>query len=143
MLPVARAAIRVSSTKPAMRWKRSTPISLRRSAGWWARWCSTAARGWRRFAMCSCWNWPNCCAPTRICEAPVPRPGHAGSGGLRDLMDALALAGQLGEETVTLNKAVRRNQSMERAAQSSSRPELALAYLRAADKVIQVDDFAP
>ena len=64
-------------------------------------------------------------------------------GGLRDLMDALALAEQLGEETVELNKSVRRSQSMERAAQASSRPELALAYLRAADKVIQVDDFAP
>jgi acyl-CoA dehydrogenase len=64
-------------------------------------------------------------------------------GGLRDLMDALALAEQLGEETVALNKAVRRSQSMERAAQGSSRPELALAYLRAADRVIQVDDFAP
>jgi hypothetical protein len=65
------------------------------------------------------------------------------SGGLRDLMDALDLAMQLGEETVALNKAVRSNQSMERAAQASSRPELALAYLRAADKVIHVDDFAP
>jgi acyl-CoA dehydrogenase len=65
------------------------------------------------------------------------------SGGLRDLTDALDLAAQLGEETVMLNKAVRRSQSMERAAQASSRPELALAYLRAADKVIQVDDFAP
>ena len=32
---------------------------------------------------------------------------------------------------------------MERAAKASSRPDLALAYLRAADKVIQVDDFAP
>jgi len=64
-------------------------------------------------------------------------------GGLRDLMDALALAEQLGEETVELNKAVRRSASMERAAQASSNPELALAYLRAADKVIQVDDFAP
>lgn len=64
-------------------------------------------------------------------------------GGLRDLMDALALAEQLGEETVSLNKAVRRSASMERAAQASSKPELALAYLRAADKVIQVDDFAP
>jgi acyl-CoA dehydrogenase len=64
-------------------------------------------------------------------------------GGLRDLMDALALAEQLGEETVALNKAVRRSASMERAAQASSRPELALAYLRAADRVIQVDDFAP
>jgi len=64
-------------------------------------------------------------------------------GGLRDLMDALDLAAQLGEETVALNKAVRRNQSMERAAQASSRPELALAYLRAADKVIRVDDFPP
>lgn len=65
------------------------------------------------------------------------------SGGLRDLMDALDLATQLGEETVALNKAVRSNQSMEHAAQASSRPNLALAYLRAADKVIQVDDFAP
>jgi hypothetical protein len=65
------------------------------------------------------------------------------TGGLRDLMDALDLAAQLGEETVALNKAVRGRQSMERAAQGSSNPELALAYLRAADKVIQVDDFAP
>ena len=39
-------------------------------------------------------------------------------GGLRDLMDALALAERLGEETVSLNKAVRRSQSMERAAQA-------------------------
>lgn len=35
------------------------------------------------------------------------------------------------------------SRATERAAQASSRPELALAYLRAADKVIQVDDFAP
>ena len=40
-----------------------------------------------------------------------------------------------------LNKLVRRTLSFEEAAQGMQNPELALAYLRAADRVIQVDDF--
>jgi acyl-CoA dehydrogenase len=54
------------------------------------------------------------------------------SGGLRDLMDALDL--DLGKRT--------QRRAQQPVDQASSRPELALAYLRAADKVIQVDDFA-
>jgi len=65
------------------------------------------------------------------------------SGGLADLMDALDLAAQLGEGTAALNKLVRRTRSFEDAAGATDNPALSLAYLRAADKVIQVDDFAP
>ena len=65
------------------------------------------------------------------------------SGGLADLMDALELAAQLGEGTAALNKLVRRTRSFEGAAGATDNPALSLAYLRAADKVIQVDDFAP
>jgi len=65
-------------------------------------------------------------------------------GGLVDLVKALELAEQLGDEaTAKLNKLVRRAQSFEEAAASMPNPALALAYLQAADKVIQVDDFAP
>ena len=65
-----------------------------------------------------------------------------GSGGLLHLMEALELADQLGPEDVqALNKLVRRARSFEEAANDMSRPALALAYLQAADRVIQVDDF--
>jgi acyl-CoA dehydrogenase len=40
-----------------------------------------------------------------------------------------------------LNKALRRAHSLDAAAAQSRNPAAALAYLRAADKVIQVDDF--
>jgi acyl-CoA dehydrogenase len=40
-----------------------------------------------------------------------------------------------------LNKALRRTRSLADAARSAQNPELALAYLEAADRVIQVDDF--
>ena len=63
------------------------------------------------------------------------------TGGLRDLADALRLANALGDEVTELNRALRRTHSLESAAASSRDPEAALAYLRAADKVIQVDDF--
>ncbi len=65
-------------------------------------------------------------------------------GGVVDLVRALELADQLGEDaTNQLNKLVRRTGSFEEAAASMPDPALALAYLQAADKVIQVDDFAP
>jgi acyl-CoA dehydrogenase len=63
------------------------------------------------------------------------------TGGMRDLMQALALANELGDEVPALNKVVRRTASLEEAARTSSNPERALAYLQAADRVIQVDDF--
>ncbi len=65
------------------------------------------------------------------------------SGGMADLMDALELSAQLGDGVDELNKLVRRTHSFEDAANAAPRPALALAYLKAADKVIQVDDFAP
>lgn len=64
-------------------------------------------------------------------------------GGLLDLMQALALSAQLGEQTTALNKLVRRTRSFEEAALNTANPALSLAYLRAANRVIQVDDFAP
>ena len=46
-----------------------------------------------------------------------------------------------GNDVTELNRALRRTHSLESAAATSRDPEAALAYLRAADKVIQVDDF--
>ena len=58
-------------------------------------------------------------------------------------MRALELARGLGEEVPELNKLLRRVDSLVGAARASPDPARALAYLRAADRVIQVDDFAP
>lgn len=62
-------------------------------------------------------------------------------GGMLDLMLALELSEQLGDETTELNKLVRRTRSFEKAANETTDPERSLAYLKAADRVIQVDDF--
>lgn len=70
----------------------------------------------------------------------VPDLSEPAAGGLRDLMSALELGDRLGEETAALNKVLRRTNSLEAAARTAADPALALAYLRAADKVIQVDD---
>lgn len=71
-----------------------------------------------------------------------PDMARPGSGGLLHLMEALDLADQLGADDVqALNKLVRRSSSFEDAANGMPRPALALAYLKAADRVIQVDDF--
>jgi acyl-CoA dehydrogenase len=64
-------------------------------------------------------------------------------GGLRDLMQALELSRPVADELPQLNHALRRTRSLEQAAAASRDPQAALAYLRAADRVIQVDDFAP
>ncbi len=64
-------------------------------------------------------------------------------GGLRDLQHALALYEQLGAEEVSrLTQALRKTGSIDAAARVGTTPHSALNYLRAADKVIQVDDFA-
>ena len=79
-----------------------------------------------------------------ILERLCPDVSRPKQGGLADLMQALELAQELGtESTSALNKLVRRSRSFEEAAQESANPALALAYLQAADKVIQVDDFPP
>jgi acyl-CoA dehydrogenase len=64
-------------------------------------------------------------------------------GGLRDLADALHLADALGDEAAELSRALRRTHSLEETASRSAHPSAALDYLRAADRVIQVDDFPP
>jgi len=56
-------------------------------------------------------------------------------------MHAMELGARLGGTTAELNKVLRRTNSLEEAARSAPDPALALAYLKAADKVIQVDDF--
>ncbi|KQV89801.1 acyl-CoA dehydrogenase [Rhizobacter sp. Root1221] len=75
----------------------------------------------------------------RLC----PDIGQPRAGGLRDLMDALALSVPVADELAELNGVLRRTRSLEQAAARSRDPAAALAYLRAADRVIQVDDFAP
>ena len=79
----------------------------------------------------------------RVLARLAPDVSRPKSGGLLDLMQALGLADEIGAEEVTaLQRALRREQDIERAAATSSDPA-ALAYLRAADRVIQVDAFAP
>jgi acyl-CoA dehydrogenase len=77
----------------------------------------------------------------RIVARLAPDLSEPAAGGLRDLMQAMALGAQLGDTTAALNKVLRRTNSLEEAARSAPDPALALAYLKAADKVIQVDDF--
>jgi len=64
------------------------------------------------------------------------------AGGLRDLQDALCLAFDLGEEeSQRLAGAIRRLKSFQAIAATSASPQ-ALDFLRALDKVIQVDSFS-
>jgi acyl-CoA dehydrogenase len=144
MLPVARAAIRMQLDQAGNALEAlyaNFPSPLRRVVGALVLNRSTRLAPLRDVQLLELAKLlrTNNALAKRLC----PDLATPAGGGLRDLMDALALAEQLGEETVALNKAVRGRQSMERAAQASNRPELALAYLRAADRVIQVDDFAP
>ena len=73
----------------------------------------------------------------RLCP-DVSRPR---SGGLLDLMEALECARAVGDELPELNQALRRTHSLEAVARQARNPAAASAYLHAADKVIQVDDF--
>lgn len=72
----------------------------------------------------------------RLCP-DVSRPK---SGGLLDLMNALAAAQAVGDEAAELSRALRRAPSLEAVASRSRHPAAALAYLRAAERVIAVDD---
>ena len=73
----------------------------------------------------------------RLCP-DLSRPKN---GGLLDLMQALEYAQAVGDELPELNQALRRTHSLEAVARNARNPAAALAYLRAADRVIQVDDF--
>ena len=73
----------------------------------------------------------------RLC----PDVGVPMQGGLFALMQALALAEPVADELAMLNGKLRRTRSLEDAAVGARDPAAALAYLRAADRVIQVDDF--
>ncbi len=72
-----------------------------------------------------------------------PDVGKPKAGGLLDLMHAFELAQPLTDELPELNRTLRRTASLEAAAAGSRNPVAALAYLKAADRVIQVDDFPP
>jgi acyl-CoA dehydrogenase len=76
-----------------------------------------------------------------LVELLCPDIGVPKAGGLRDLMRALELAVPVEEELPALNAAVRRSHSFEEVASGARDSAAALAYLRAADQVIQVDDF--
>lgn len=77
----------------------------------------------------------------RVIRRLCPDIETPGVGGLRDLHDLLALAQELGEtESQRLAGAIREFKTLEDIAASSSAPT-ALAFLRALDKVIQVDSF--
>ncbi len=73
----------------------------------------------------------------RLC----PDVGVPPAGGMHDLMRALELADAIADEVPELNKVLRRTNSLQQAAENSRDPAAALAYLLAADRVIQVDDF--
>ena len=75
----------------------------------------------------------------RLC----PDIGTPKQGGLRDLIEALELAKPVADELAALNHTLRRTRSLDEAAAGARDPAAALAYLKAADRVIQVDDFSP
>ena len=75
----------------------------------------------------------------RLC----PDVGKPQRGGLRDLIQALELAMPVAADVAALNHTLRRTSSLEQAAAGAHDPAAALAYLQAADRVIQVDDFPP
>lgn len=79
----------------------------------------------------------------RLMPRLCPDIGRPKSGGLLDLMQAMEAAKPLGNEVVALNRALRNGGSLESVAAQARDPVAALAYLLAADRVIQVDDFAP
>ncbi len=75
----------------------------------------------------------------RLC----PDLSEPAAGGLLALMQALQAAERLGSESrAALDKALRQGRSFEEATAGMPDPALALSWLRAADRVIQVDDVA-
>jgi acyl-CoA dehydrogenase len=145
MLPIARAAVRMqlrAATVTLRDLYDNLPFGTRRVFGWVIMrgvWQLNPVRDRQWLAIADVLR-TNPAAMARLTQ-DVSTPK---CGGLRDLQAALALYEQLGAEEVSrLNKQLRQTGSIDIAARSAATPHSALNYLRAADKVIQVDDFAP
>ncbi|MES2949636.1 MAG: acyl-CoA dehydrogenase [Pseudomonadota bacterium] len=144
MLPIARAAVRAQLALAAQT-LRDLQANL---PGWSVRWLAPVLNaGTRRLrplddatllALADSLR-----ADTRLLPRLCPDMGRPRSGGLFDLMLAVEASRILGKELPELNRVLRRTHSLEDAAAAASDPTAALAYLKAADRVIQVDDFAP
>jgi acyl-CoA dehydrogenase len=142
LLPFARAAIRVQLASAAASLREiyaNLPSPARRALG------AIVLRGTRHLAPLRDRPLLDLAETLRTDPAVVarlaPDVSRPRRGGLLDLMTALELAAQLGGGAAELNKAVRRTRSLAEAARGAQNPPLALAYLQAADRVIQVDDF--
>jgi acyl-CoA dehydrogenase len=142
LLPFARAAVRVELDRAAST-LRDLYANLPSPARRWLGWIILRGTGFlaplrdRQLLAFT----ESLRAEPRLIARLCPDVTLPKSGGMLDLMRALELAAELGDEAPALNKLVRRAESLEAAAQSASDPARALAYLLAADRVIQVDDF--
>ena len=143
MLPFARAAVRIQLDQAAATLRE---LHANIPSGWLHALSPLLLRGTRHLAPLRDRDVIAFADALRADPALVaqlcPDVSRPKSGGLLDLMEALARAGAVGDELPALNQALRRTRSLEAAAQQSREPEAALAYLQAADRVIQVDDFA-
>lgn len=143
MLPFARAAIRrqlKAATSVLCDIYANLPLGARRLLGWLMMrglWHLAPLRDRQLLALADTLRTNRDVVARLTPDISAPK-----NGGLLDLMQALELYERLGADEVTaVNKALRQSGSFEAAARAARDPELALAYLHAADKVIQVDDF--
>ena len=114
--------------------------------GWFLRWCGRALmRGMLRPEPIKDRKLLQIAELLREDEQAIaalcPDLAEPRSGGLRDLRAAIALGRELGDEAHELDRAIRTGDGFEMIAARSARPELALRYLQALDRVIQVDEF--
>ena len=144
LLPFARAAIRTEVARGAAILRElyaNMPSGAMRAAA------PLLLRGTRRVSPLGDREWlaladqlrENPEVVARLCP-DIARPK---AGGLLDLMTALEAAVPVKDEVSDLNRALRRTRSFDQAAAHSRNPAAAAAYLRAAERVIAVDDFAP
>jgi acyl-CoA dehydrogenase len=143
MLPFARAAIRMQlelATGVLQDIYANLPLGARRVLGWLVMrglWHLAPLRDRQLLALADTLR-----TQRGVVARLAPDIGVPKNGGLLDLMQALELYDRLGADEVgAVNKALRQTGSFDAAARAARDPELARAYLRAADKVIQVDDF--
>jgi acyl-CoA dehydrogenase len=141
MLPFARAAIRYQlehATGALRDLYANLPFGTRRVFGWLMLrgvWHLAPLRDRQLLELADLLR-----SDPHVVNRLAPDVAAPASGGLADLRRALALYEELGADEVhRVNRAFRRTHEFEDAARAASDPALALAYLRAADKVIQVD----
>lgn len=145
MLPIARAAVRMqlhAATTTLRDLYDNLPFGMRRVFGWIIMrgvWQLSPVRDQQWLAIAEILRTQTTVVARLTQDVSTPK-----CGGLRDLQNAIALYEQLGaDEVARLNRTLRQTGSIEIAARTAGTPHSALNYLRAADKVIQVDDFAP